>query len=115
MVQDNTQKAGRAMVEALADSRYNPNAFINYVISYADTNDAIQGNLWQTFVAYAYDRQMVNDYGLAYTQVQQYIGTRCSTIVHDVIDIEYNVAKSPDIRRIPKENEMAVDLKAFDE
>ena len=99
MAQDSTQKAGRAMIEALSDSRYSPTALVNMICEHADSNDTAQINMYNTMVSYAYNRQMMWDWGTAYGPAKTYVGSRCSDIVHDVIDLELKQALTPDTHK----------------
>ena len=90
MAQDITQKAAKAMSDALADSRFNPNWFVNMVTNDADINDFAQQNLWLTTVGYLYNRALVHDMGMAVLHNQRYACEVSSKIVHTTLEPEYN-------------------------
>lgn len=95
MAQDITQKAARMMIDALADTRYNPNWLNVMIAEYADTNEHIQKAWWLTNVGYLYNRTLVNDLGLAANEWQVYACERSSRIVHQILDPEYRSLRGP--------------------
>jgi hypothetical protein len=92
---DNDRRAAKALVDALSDSRHNPTYLLSMVNEYADSDDTIQANLWSFVVSYLYDRQTMFDWSGGRTPVQQYVGERCSHMIHQYLDIEYRQASSP--------------------